>query len=58
MTKTKDIRRLMLPQVLKAEAYAAVDPPAVLARRAGISEGEPSRAFTPRRTVVSRPAAR
>ena len=36
--KTKDIRRLMLPQVLKAEAYAAVDPPGVLARRAGIPE--------------------
>ena len=40
MTKTTDIRRLMLPQVLKAEAYAAVDPPGVLARRAGIPEDQ------------------
>ncbi|MFH1140964.1 MAG: histidinol-phosphate transaminase [Chloroflexota bacterium] len=40
MPKTKDIRSLMLPHMLDAIPYAAVDPPSVLAARAGIPEDD------------------
>ncbi|MBI4311633.1 MAG: histidinol-phosphate transaminase [Chloroflexi bacterium] len=35
-----DIRSLMLPHLVEAEAYAAIDPPEVLAREAGIPEDQ------------------
>ncbi len=38
MPKPKDIRFLMLPHMLTALPYAAVEPPSVLAARAGIPE--------------------
>ena len=38
MPKVKDIRSLMLPHLLEAVPYAAVDPPSVLAAQAGIPE--------------------
>ena len=38
MTNLKDIRNLMLPRLVEAAAYEAIDPPDMLARRAGIPE--------------------
>lgn len=40
MPNFKDIRSLMLPHMLDAVPYAAVDPPSVLAARAGVSEAD------------------
>ncbi len=40
MPKSKDIRSLMVPRLLEAAPYAAVDPPSVLAARAGVSEDD------------------
>ncbi|MBI4338359.1 MAG: histidinol-phosphate transaminase [Chloroflexi bacterium] len=38
MNERTDIRRLMRPHLVEAEPYAAIDPPEVLARMAGIPE--------------------
>ena len=38
MARTKNIRSLMLPHLLEAVPYGAIDPPEVLARQAGIPE--------------------
>ncbi len=40
MPPPSDIRKLMLPHLVEAEAYAAIDPPDVLAKEAGIPEGQ------------------
>ncbi len=40
MPNLKDIRSLMLPHMLDALPYAAVDPPSVLAARAGLPEDD------------------
>ena len=40
MPNFKDIRSLMLPHMLHAVPYAAVDPPSVLAARAGLPEDD------------------
>jgi len=40
MPPPTDIHKLMLPHLVQAEAYAAIDPPDVLAQEAGIAEDQ------------------